>query len=303
MSRAIVTGFILLLNFILAGIAYNQEAPQKNVITMGRVTEKVFKLQKDIEPIITYLASRLRDVGIERGEVVPVSNNKTIIRYLREGKIDIVLETPFSAQTYRAGANVTPILLVWRKGEGEYNSFIFARKDSGINRLEDLKGRIIAFEDEGSTSAYFLPKFSMEAKGLNLTKISYADPCVPKDVVGYVFAGSELNISSWVFFKKEGAGVLSCSDWFDQRDNPRAYRKEFKIIYKTQKLPRMLVMVRAGLDERFVARVKEELLNMDKSKEGKEALNEFDIKKFVALPKGALRRIEHLYGEKARILD
>lgn len=303
MNRAIVTGSILLLNFVFAGIAYNQESLQKNVITMGKVTQKVFKLQKDIEPIITYLASQLKDVGIERGEIVHVNDNKTMIRYLKEGKIDIVLETPFSAQMYRTEAKATPLLLVWRKEAVKYNSFIFVRKDSGINHLEDLKGRIIAFEDEGSTSAYFLPKFSMEAKGLNLAYVNYPNPSIPEGKAGYIFAGSELNISSWVFFQKVAAGAMSCSDWYDQEDNPRAYRKEFKIIYKTQKLPRMFVMVRTGLDERFVARVKEEILNMERSKVGKEALKEFDIKGFVELPKGVLRRIEHLCGEKVHISD
>ena len=303
MNKVIVLGLILFLNPIFAEIAYTQEAQKKNVVTIGRVTEKVFKQQKDTEPLIAYLASRLQDAGIERGETVFVSDNKTMIRYLKEGKIDSILETPFSAQMYRVEANVAPILLVWKKEAVKYNSFIFVRKDTGINRLEDLKGRIIAFEDEGSTSAYFLPKFSMEAKGLNLVHVNFPYPCIPEGKTGYVFAGSELNISSWVFFKKAAAGALSCSDWYDQEDNPKAYRKEFKIIYKTQKLPRMFAMVRAGLEERFVVRVKEELLNIDRGKEGKEALKKFGIKKFVELPKGALGRIERLCGKKVRISD
>ncbi len=303
MSKARIISSVLFLYFISAGIAYSQEVPKKSVLTIGKVTDKVLKLQKNMEPIITYLASRLRDMGIERGEIIPVSDNQAMIRSVREGKIDIVLETPFSAQMYRTRAKMTPLLLVWRKNLGEYNSFIFVRKDSGLNRLEDLKGRIIAFEDEGSTSSFFLPKLSMETKGLDVIKISYPEPCVPEDAIGYVFAGSELNISNWVFFRKADAGALSCSDWFDQGDNPRAYRKEFKIIYKTQKLPRMLVLVRAGLDERFVARIKEEMLNMDKSKKGKEALKEFNIEKFAELPKDTIRRVEHFCGGKVRVSD
>ena len=247
---------------------------------MGRLSDKVLKEQKQIGPIVSYLASRLSDVGIESGEVILVRDNKDVFDYLRDGKLDIVLETPFSAYLYKVKANATPILLVWRKGVGEYNSFIFARKDSGIQRIEDLRGKIIAFEDPGSTSAYFLPRYSINAKGLDLVEIESAYSVVPADKVGYVFAGSELNISSWVFFNKVDAGALSSTDWIDQKDNPEAYKKEFKIIYETLEVPRMLAIVRDGLDEKLVKRIKEELLGMDKNDEGRKALKGFKVQKF-----------------------
>ncbi len=180
----------------------------------------------------------------------------------------------------------------------EYNSFIFVRKDSGIRRLEDLKGKVIAFEDPGSTSAYFLPKYSIEEKGLDFLEIELSNFPVPEDKIGYVFAHQELNISSWVFFKKVDAGALSNLDWHNQEENPGAFRKEYKIIYETQKIPRMLVMAREGLDKIFVTRIKEELLNMDKSEEGREALKGgLKISKFVEIPEGLLESIENLFIE------
>ncbi|MFQ5957300.1 MAG: phosphate/phosphite/phosphonate ABC transporter substrate-binding protein [Candidatus Brocadiales bacterium] len=297
MRRIIVLSLILSLCFVLTNAAHGQGTPKKNVLTMGRVSDKALKEQKQIEPIITYLASKLEDVGIERGEVVLMSDNDAVIEYLRKDKLDIVLETPFSAYLYKVEANVTPVLLAWRKGAGEYNSLIFVRKDSGIRRLEDLKGKVIAFEDPGSTSAYFLPMFSIKAKGLNLVEIESFDSPVPEGKIGYVFAGSELNISGWVFFNNVDAGALSSTDWNDQGDNPRAYRKEFKIIYETQKVPRMLVAVRKGLDKKLVERIKEELLKMDKGEEGRKALKGFKVKRFLELPgrpEDVLKPIEDL---------
>ena len=294
MHKIFVVGLIFTMWFVLAGATYSQETHKKNVLTMGRFSDKAFKEQKQIMPIITYLASKLKDMGIEQGDVVLVRDNETVIEYLKEGKLDIVLETPFSAYQYKVKTNAIPILSVWRKGVGEYSSVIFVRKDSGIQQVEDLKGRVFAFEDPGSTSSYFLPKYTLKAKGLDLVGIDSSDSPVPEGKIGYVFAGSELNISNWVFFNKVDAGALSNSDWTDQKDNPEAYRKEFKIIYETLKVPRMLLVVREGINKKLLERIKEELLKMDKSKEGRDALKPFKVKKFTELSEGSLGHIENL---------
>ncbi len=305
MNKRIVYNMIFHLCFILSCLFFTNVVSGKSVLTMGRFSDKALKAQQQIEPIINYLASRLKDVSIERGEVVLVRDNETVLKYLRDGKLDIVLEAPFSAYLYMVKANATPILLAWRKGAGEYSSFIFVRKDSGIHRIEDLRGNVIAFEDRGSTSAYFLPKYSINAKGLDLVEVKSTDIDIPDEKIGYIFADSELNISSWVFFNKVDAGALSSTDWNDHKDNPKAYREEFEIIYETQSVPRMLVIVRDGLEERLVKRITEELLNMDKNDEGRNALKEFKVQKFYEPLEGldsALKPIKDML-KKASVIE
>ncbi len=284
MRKVIVTGLILILFFLPAGTALGKDTSKNHVLTMGKATRKVSKQQKRMEPIIACLASRLSDVGIERGELLLAKDNETLIKYLQEGKLDIVLETPFSASLYKLKTKAVPILIACRQGVPEYKSVIFVRRDSGIQSLEGLKGKIIAFEDPGSTSAYFLPRLAIESEGLTLVEMPSLDSAVPEDKIDYVFAGEELNISTWVFFGKVDAGALSSLDWDDQEDNPAPYRKEFQIIYETMSVPRVLVLVREGMDERLRKRVTEELLNMDKDEEGKEALKPYKINKFMELP-------------------
>ncbi len=302
MRKGIVVSYLIFfLCLVLGGTAYGGDAHKKSVLTIGRFSDKALKEQRQLGPIITYLASRLKDVGIEKGEVIYIRDNESVIKYLKDGSLDIVLETPFSAYLYKIEADATPILLVCRKGVAEYNSVIFVRKDSEISRLEDLKGKLIAFEDPGSTSAYFLPKVSMEAKSLDLVQVDHVVTAVPGDKVGYIFAGSELNISTWVFFGRVNAGALSNTEWLDQSDNPEAYRKHFKIIYETQKIPRMFVIIRKGLDKKLVGRVKEELLNMAGNEEGRKALKPFKLQEFLELPGGveaALKPIENLLAKQ-----
>ena len=305
MLRTIVVGLILTLGLLLENVAYSREKPKQRVLTLGKATDKVSEKQREFEPIIDYLASKLKDVGIEKGEVILAGNNNnaTIIKSLKEGRVDIILDTPFAAFLYKAEVSATPILLAWRNRMSEYSSFVFVRRDSGIRRMEDLKGKIIAFEDPVSTSAYLLPKCSMKIKGLDLVELDHFDSSVPPGKIGYIFSGSELNISSWVYYNKVAAGALSNLDWVNSRENPEAYREEFEIIYETQKVPGMFVIVRAGLEKKLVDRIKEELLKMDKSKEGREALKPRQINRFVEITKEVLKPIEDVLktcGEEVR---
>jgi phosphonate transport system substrate-binding protein len=150
--------------------------------------------------------------------------------------------------------------------------------------LSELKGKVIAFEDPTSTSAYFLPRLAFQKKGIPLVQLTDMNTIVPKDKVGYIFANQELNVSSWVYFKKVAAGAMSCLDWEEQDENPKAFRPSFKVIHRTEKVPRMVVMVRKGLDPMLVEQIKAILFEMHKSEKGKAALKSYKIDAFYELP-------------------
>lgn len=63
------------------------------------------------------------------------------------------------AKIYLTDANaVTPVLTKQNiDGSTGYYSFAFARKDSGITKIEDAKGKSFAFADPNSTSGYLVP--------------------------------------------------------------------------------------------------------------------------------------------------
>lgn len=61
---------------------------------------------------------------------------------------------------------VTPVLVKTNlDGSFNYHSIGFARKDSGITSLEDLKGKKFAFADPNSTSGYLVPLVEIPAAG------------------------------------------------------------------------------------------------------------------------------------------
>ena len=54
--------------------------------------------------------------------------------------------------------------------EADYEGIIVVKKNSGINTLTDLKGKVIAFEEPHSTSASILPRMLLEEKKLKLVR-------------------------------------------------------------------------------------------------------------------------------------
>lgn len=192
--------------------------------------------------------------------------------------MDIVLETPYGAHQYIEQGAAIPLLMIQREGVDQYGSLIFVRKDSPVQTPEELKGKVIAFEDSISTSAYYLPKFSLECSGLKFIELESIDAAVPADRIGYTFAGAERNISSWVFSGKVTAGAFSELDWLNSKKTPPNFRKEFRIIHQTEKVPRMIVLVRSSMNSKLQTRIKEELLAMSASDAGKKAMLQGKLK-------------------------
>ena len=101
----------------------------------------------------------------------------------------------------------------WKGGIAEYRSLIFTNTGSGISRLEDLRGKIIAFEDPGSTSGYFLPKLFLLKKGFSVVEKAGREPRPQPDEIGYIFADTDKNIVNLVVQKKLAAGAFSNDDF------------------------------------------------------------------------------------------
>ena len=281
---------IAVLVILLCISPVNAEQPEK--LTIGRATDNVIQEHGRLFPIAQYLASRL---GAERkieGTVYLDGQNsdQLIIKEVMNGNLHLVFESPFSAALYQKTCDMIPLVLVKREDLVEYKSYVFVRKDSEIETMDDLLGKKIAFEDPTSTSSFRWPLS-------NLTKMGYR--FVPEGVrdseaINYLFAGSELNVSSFVFYGKVAAGVLSSADWVNKEENPPSYREAFKIIYETPNIPRMFVMVSSTLDSDFREQLKQELLSMHKHEEGTKALANYQINRFLPLTPQAVEVLKEI---------
>lgn len=245
--------------FILIFVLVNS-AIAKDTLVIGKVSDNPKKHYHYLKPILKYAVEKMQDLGIKRGKVLMAKNNKQMVRYLKQGKVDWVTETVFSSVVFQEEAGAEIILRKWKKGVPDYYSLIFVRKDSGIESLQDLKGRTIAFEDPGSTSAFYIPSSVLIRNNIKLHELNSPREKPKAGMVSYVFSGEEINTATMVYKGLVDAGAFSNLDWEKDNHTPELYRKDMKIIYKTSRFPRALELVRHDLDPKIKQRLKKLLL-------------------------------------------
>ncbi len=217
----------------------------------GRITNNPQKAFKKMRPMADRLVEVLAPHGITEVEFVFRENLKDMKAAMSAGEVDLIADTLFVAINLEKAGVATAKLVEWRDNTNAYHSVFFARKDSGIASVHDLKGKIVAFEDASSTSGFFLPQQALREAGFTLQALQWAGalPEVPQGVdVGYLFAQAERNIPLWVHEGRAHAGAFSSKDYHDDDHVPPAMRNDLQIIHTTKDYPRAILMLRSSLD-------------------------------------------------------
>ncbi len=241
--------------------------PISKIFRLGAIRENPDQGIKHFGPMANYIANRLKEFKVESGKVVVEKNLNGMTKQIKNGEVEMVLETPFSILKMEEKVGLRSTMLAFKKGTKEYRTLFFVRKDCPIRNLTDLRGKTIVFQDPGSTSGYAIPKAELVVNGMALSPKEAEK--VPADVVRYVFAVDELNQAFWVIQKRADAGAFNNNDWDEL---PAKVRDELKIIHETKPILRSLVAFHANLPEKFRKAIEDILSNMDKDPEGKKAL-------------------------------
>ena len=102
-------------------------------------------------------------LGVETKIFTPADYDG-VIQGLLGGSIDLAwLGASAYAKTYLTNPEAVDVVLVKTNLDGSfsYHSIGFARKDSGIAALEDMKGKKFGFGDPNSTSGYLIPSIEI----------------------------------------------------------------------------------------------------------------------------------------------
>jgi len=242
-------------------------------INVGSVGDVPTDEIKKFLPLASYLAKQIQSEGFDQGKVIIARGIPEMATFLREGKVDLYIDSPFPSAAVSRLSGSKFLLLRLKKGLSEYHSVIFVRKDSGIDRLQELNKKMIALKEPFSSSGYFVPKMVLTQQGLRLVAKKDASDSVGPREVGYVFSNDNENTMVWVLRKKVAAGALDNQSY---EKEARGNVKDLKILYETFSFPRHIVSYRADLSPALVARIKEVLIQMHQSEGGKKALEDFE---------------------------
>lgn len=156
------------------------------------------ELQRKFKPLGEYLA---KATGL-KVEFTPVTDYAASVEGLINHKIDMVWFGGFTfvQANVRSKGQVVP--LVQRAEDASFRS-VFITTSPAIKKLDDLRGKTLAFGSESSTSGHLMPRSFLLAANINpdtdLKRVAFSgahDATVAAVSGGKVDAGA-LNISVW----------------------------------------------------------------------------------------------------------
>jgi phosphonate transport system substrate-binding protein len=266
-----------------------------SVLVLGRISDDPKAHYDQLKPLLEYVVPRMASVGIRSGRILMAKDLQQMASYMRRGRVDWVNETAGNAALLERRGAAKSFLVTEREGATRYHSVFFVRRDSPVRSLKDLVGRSVAFQNPYSTSAYYLPAAQLLDQGMTLDLLlSPMDKPAP-DAVSYLFARTELNITTWVHKRLVDAGVFSNLDWANPRRMPPSFMQDFRIIGRSDEVPRALMLARHGMDPKVEARLREVLMEASTDPDAGEVLRRFiDTSRFVPITDEDRRALDKL---------
>lgn len=262
------------------GTRVSQAEQEKGVLRVAEnIDESGFEAdQKEFYPMIDYLVNKFQGNAIRKGQFIGTHSTAEMAELMREGKIDIVIDSPFPVFVVNKLAGATPLAIRWKNGVEKYHSAIFVKADSPIKTIDDLKGKIIALDRPTSTAGYFLPKSVLVKQGYTLTQKNSPTDSVSANEIGYIFVGSHI-------YDDVTSGLTSAGAENDVeiRGHFGATFSQYRYIAITPDIPRSLVAVSPDMNQSMRNTLKNILLTMDTSPQGQQVLKSFGTAKFTSI--------------------
>lgn len=221
------------------------------------------------QPTVDYLASQLSHVGIDSGEMKIAPDAETLGQWMAAGEVDLMVDSFYPAMIISEHSSGVP-LAVRLTGKPAKHAVFFARVEDNLDSLSDLSGQTVAFAEPDSTSGFMLPLAHLREMGLQTAEVSSAEAAAGPDEIGYVFAGDDDVVATWVLEGRVTAGAVDHPTFDDfEAGNPG----KLAVLSRTGSISSdNVVLVRRDLDPALAAAIKAALLSMAGTPEGQEVL-------------------------------
>lgn len=209
------------------------------------------QLLEDVRPVVAYLEQRLG----RKVRAFVATDYAGVVEALRNQTADMGFMGPLQYLLAHEQAGAVAILGEVYNGQPHYTARIFVRKDSGIGKLADLRGKTIAFVDPLSSSGYLYPLETFRLAGL-IANREAADQFFRKT---YFAGGDEQALRAVLNKFVDAAGIGQYSYNLLRPEE----RDQITFIAESPKIPSHCVVVRNGLNTESVAAIQESLLALN----------------------------------------
>jgi len=208
---------------------------------------------QELSTMFTPLAEYLSK---ETGEKVSLVIPKDFEAYkaaVKAGQVDIGLSNPIIYVQLKKGSPLELLALSEEpKAGAKFRGIIIARKDSGIEKVQDLKGKKLIFVDKDSAGGYIFQMLTLSKAGLD----------IEKDFTNLPFAKKHDNVVMAVYNKTADAGGIREDDLDKLKD--KVDLSQIKIVAYTDYFPNWPVYATSKLDKGAAGKVKAALLKLKK---------------------------------------
>ena len=179
---------------------------------------------------------------------------------LCSGQADIVWMAPLSYVVAKDKCPESQLLFTsLRFGSKAYNGQILVGADSGIDKLEDLAGKTIAFTDPASASGYLYPIALLEERGVKPGRT--------------FFAGSH-PAAALAVVRGEADAAATVADIRNELEQEIPDIKQTtRVLAQTEDIPNDTIAASPNVSPESVASYKKALLDVTSSKAGEKALD------------------------------
>src|SRR5687767_11351533 len=259
----------------MAFFACGDSGKSTKVLRVGFVpAEDAQQVMQNAQPIVDLLQKQL---GMEIQPFV-AADYTGVVEALRVNKLDVAFLTPASYVLAKNEANVKVVLKSERKGIASYYAAIITRSDSGIQRLEDLRGKTFAFGDALSTTGNIFPRKMFKERGI--------DPV--RDFKQILYSGGHDATVLAVLNGKVDAGATYANSpdsddtaWMRYLKNPED-EKKIRAIAFSEPIPADNLVINGNLDEVIAKKIEETFLQLSRDPKGKQMMRDlYQIDGFV----------------------
>lgn len=259
---------------------------QAETLNIGTLNEGIRGQMRKFEPLLSYLEGELADYGISEVRLVVHPSTQLMAEAISRREVDIFIDSPLVVAKVAQLSGGVPFLRHWKNRHASYYAVIFARVDSGIASLNDLRGKRVALEDPDSTSGFIVPVHMLLKAGLQIKKLRAPGAPHTGDEIGYFLTYNDKNTLFSVASGRADAGATNQEDYLNLLE---ARPNEFRILAISEKFPRSVLLHRPGLSEELLNKLRQTLTAMNKAEDGREVLKNFQnsarFDEFAAGPK------------------
>lgn len=215
------------------------------------------------QPLVDYINSNLEGVSLK---LEASRNYASYDKKLFSGYFDFSLPNPY--QTVKSLEHGYKVF--GKMGDDEnFRGIILVRKDSNIQRVEDLKGKVVSYPAPTALAATMMPQWYLYTHGIDINK----------DIKNSYVGSQESSIMN-VYLKKSAAASTWPPPWRAFIKERPEVAKEVEIKWSTTFLPNNGLVVKIGTPQELIQKISKLFFELHHSKEGREILRPMELSHF-----------------------